>query len=359
VAVPFQISIPEAALTDLKARLRSTRWPIGATEDGGLALSAAQELARYWANDFDWRRHERQFNELPQFRLRIDEADIHFIHLRAERPDATPLLLLHGWPGSFVEMRHVIPLLRGVFHIVVPSLPGYGFSPLPTSGGFTNARIAEVMLELMTALSYPRFAVQGGDWGAGIGTWMALKSPERLIGLHLNYIPGSYAPDSQEDLNEDEKAFIQSRDEWVAESYGYGHIQRTRPLTLGYGLSDSPAGLAAWIYEKFVEWWDPETRPDIEDILANISVYWFTNTIASSMRLYMESARTPLRLPPGQRITVPTAVFRCRHEAPFPPRSWIERGYDVARWTDVPRGGHFAALEVPELFAADVREFLA
>ena len=255
-------------------------------------------------------------------------------------------------------MRHVIPLLRGGFHLVVPSLPGYGFSSLPAGGGFSNARMAEVMLELMTALSYPRFAVQGGDWGAGIGTWMALKAPERLIGLHLNYIPGSYAPEVEGELNEEEEAFMRSRDGWVAEHYAYGHVQKTRPLTLGYGLSDSPAGLAAWIYEKFVEWSDRETLPDVEDILTNISVYWFTNTIAPSMRLYLESAQTPLRIPAGQRVAVPTAIFRCRHEAPFPPRSWIERGYEIARWTDVPRGGHFAALEAPELLAADIGSFL-
>lgn len=356
---PFRISVDQSALDDLRRRLADTRWPAGVVDDGGLALPATQELVRYWRDEFDWRRHERELNELPQFRDRVEDVDLHFVHLRCDRADATPLLLLHGWPGSFVEMRHVVPLLRDRFHLVIPSLPGYGFSPLPAAGGFSNSRIAEVMLALMTALSYERFAVQGGDWGAGIGTWMALKAPARLVGLHLNYIPGSYAPEVRGELTGDERAFEQSRDAWVAESGAYGHVQKTRPLTLAYALGDSPAGLGAWIHEKFVEWADPDTLPHVDDILTNISLYWFTNTIGSSMRLYRESARTPLRLPAGTRVDVPTAVLRCRHEAPFPPRCWVERGYDVVRWTEVARGGHFAALEVPDVLAGDVVAFLS
>ena len=341
----LQWRVEEETVEELKRRLRETRWPWGVTDHGGVPLAEMQEVLRYWREEFDWRAQERELNQFPQFR----ENDIHFIHLQSARRDAVPLLLLHGWPGSFVEFRHVIPLLRDDFHLVIPSLPGYAFSPLPSAGGFSNARIAEAMLELMSFLSYEHFAIQGGDWGAGIGTWMSIKAPSRVLGLHLNYIPGSYHPAGPPD-----EEFFRARDEWSAEFGAYGHVQKTRPLTLGYALSDSPAGLAAWIYEKFVEWSDPETRPSLDDILTNISIYWFTNSIASSMRLYLESA--PLRI--RERVSVPTAILHCHLEAPFPPRSWIERGYHVVRWTDVPKGGHFAALEVPEVFAEDVRGFL-
>ncbi|HYM60229.1 MAG TPA: alpha/beta fold hydrolase [Thermoanaerobaculia bacterium] len=353
---PFRIEIPDSAIADLHARLGAWRRPAGVTDSGGLALSEVSELVRYWREDFDWRAQEKALNRWPHYRITLGGAPLHFIHLKCRRRPATPLLLLHGWPGSFVEMRHAIPLLADDFDLVIPSLPGYGFSELPHSG-FSNARIAEIMAELMSKLGYSEFGIQGGDWGAGIGTWLARKHPSRVIGLHLNYIPGSYAPHVAGRPSGKEQAFIHDRDEWVAQSYGYGQIQRTRPLTLGYGLCDSPAGLAAWIHEKFVEWSDPETRPSLDDIVTNISIYWFTNSIASSMRLYMESALTPLLLHEGERVEVPAGILRCHLEAPFPPRSWIERGYDVRRWTDSPRGGHFAALEVPEVFAADVRGF--
>jgi pimeloyl-ACP methyl ester carboxylesterase len=350
---PFRIAIPDAALDDLHRRLDATRWPAGVTDHGGIALDAMQELVRHWRHDFDWRRHERELNDWPQFRA----GDLHVVHLVSDRADATPLLLLHGWPGSFVEMRRVVPLLRARFHLVIPSLPGYGFSPLPPSGAFSHGRIADVMLELMTTLGYERFGVQGGDWGASVGTWMSLKAPRRVIGLHLNYIPGSYTPHVTDEPTSEEREFLEARDGWLADSGGYHHIQATRPLTLGYALTDSPAGLAAWIHEKFLEWADPETLPPLDDILTNIAVYWFTHSIAPSMRLYLEAPRTALRFAEGQRVDVPAAILRCRLEAPFPPRSWVERGFTVARWTEVPRGGHFAAMEVPDVLAADVTSF--
>ena len=348
MAERFTIAIPDAQIADLQSRLRNWRPPAGVTTSGGLPLAQLEEVIRNWSA-FDWRAHERILNELPHYRTEV----VHFIHVEAQRRDALPLLLLHGWPGSFIEFRHVIPLLANDFHLVIPSLPGYGFSPLREEG-YSNARIADAMAELMTALGYTRFGVQGGDWGAGIATWLAIRHPNRVVGMHLNYIPGSYAPPAAANTDE-ENEFLRLRDQWVAESGGYGHIQRTRPLTLGYALADSPTGLAAWIYEKFVEWADPETLPRLDDILLNVSIYWFTNTITSSMRLYLESPRTPLQL--RERIETPTAILRCRLEAPFPPRSWIERGYHVRRWTDSPKGGHFAALEVPDVFADDVRSF--
>lgn len=356
----FAVAVADAVLSDLRSRLRDTRFPLGVTDHGGVPLEDARDLLDYWRDGFDWRARERAMNELPHYRTDVAGVRLHYIHARSSVGDATPLLLLHGWPGSFVEMLDVIPLLSQPFHIVVPSLPGYGFSDAPTAAGWSNARMADAMAELMTTLGYDRFLVQGGDWGAGIGTWLARRHQSKVRGLHLNYIPGSFAPDVEPgDRTPEEDAFLASCVEWADASGAYGHVQRTRPLTLGYALSDSPAGLAAWIWEKFREWADPAGLIDRDAILSNITVYWATNTIASSMRLYLEAARTPLRFERGERLAAPCAIFRCPHEAPFPPRSWIERVYDVRRWTDLPRGGHFAAMEVPGMLAADLTAFAA
>jgi pimeloyl-ACP methyl ester carboxylesterase len=351
---PFTISVPRATIDDLHRRLDNVRWPRGVADSGGLPLDHARELIRYWRNDYDWYAEERELNRFRHFRAN----GIHFVHERAADPNAAPLLLLHGWPGSFVEFRGVIDRLRDEFHLVVPSLPGYGFSDAPSAPGVSNSRMADLFADLMTTLGYERFGVQGGDWGAGIATWLARKHPSRILGLHLNYIPGSYSPDVPNPTGE-ERAFLRSRDEWSADSYAYGHVQRTRPLTLSYGLSDSPAGLAAWIDEKFVEWADPRSEIAPREILTNVMIYWITNTIGSSVRLYLESSRTPLAFEAGERLSVPVAVAHFPLEAPFPPRSWIERVYDVRRWTDMAHGGHFAALEQPELLAHDIRAFFA
>lgn len=355
---PFEITVPDAALDDLQARLAATRWPAGVTDAGGLPLAELQALVRYWREGFDWRRQERRIGAFHHFRALVGGLGVHFLHERSPEPGALPLLLLHGWPGSFVEMLAVVPLLAGPFHVVVPSLPGYGFSDPPAAPGMSNARMADLFVELMAALGYQRFAVQGGDWGAGIATWLARKHPDRLVGMHLNYIPGSYAPSVGDDLTPEEAAFRRASDEWVTEFGAYGHLQKTRPLTLAYALGDSPAGLAAWIVEKFREWADPASELPLDDLLANVTLYWLTNTIGSSMRLYLESARTPLAFGPGERLAVPCAVAHFPLEAPFPPRHWVERVYEVRRWTEMPRGGHFAALEAPDLLAGDVRTFL-
>ncbi len=358
VLEPFKIAIPPETIDDLRARLRATRWPQGVTDSGGIPLSEMRPLVEHWLHEFDWKRQEEELNRLDHYRATVDGLRLHFIHARCDRAEALPLLLLHGWPGSFVEMLEVIPRLRALFHVVVPSLPGYGFSDPATGPGMSNARIAEMMAVLMSQLGYERFAVQGGDWGAGIATWLALKFPARIAGIHLNYIPGSYAPFVEGEMKPEEEAFLRDRNEWIDQSYAYGRIQGTRPLTLGYALGDSPAGLAAWIAEKFREWKDPFSQIPIDWLLTNVTLYWVTNSIASSMRLYLESSRTPLRLAPGQRLEVPCAVARFPFELPSPPRSWVERGYNVVRWTEMPRGGHFAAMEAPELLAGDVTEFL-
>ena len=353
---PFTVEIPDAVITDLRRRLDSTLWPAGVTDSGGLPLHEVRDVVSYWRDTFDFARAAAAINRFAHFKTTVHGAGIHFIHAPSGNSAASPLLLLHGWPGSFVEMLPIIPLLAEHFHVIVPSLPGYGFSDPPPAAGMSNQRIAHVFAELMSELGYDRFFVQGGDWGAGIATWMGRKYPDRLIGMHLNYIPGSYAPDAGE-ISDEEAAFLRASAEWVAESYAYGHVQKTRPLTLAYALSDSPAGLAAWIAEKFREWEDPSNRIPLADLLTNITIYWITNTIGSSMRLYLESAKTPLTFARGERLRVPCGIAHFPFEAPFPPRSWIERVYDVRHWTGMPRGGHFAALEAPDLLARDIITF--
>ncbi len=355
---PFRIEVSSDTIDDLRSRLRATRWPGGVTDSGGVPRSEMQEIARYWAEEFDWSEQEAKLNRLPHFRAVCGGLRLHFIHARSANPNALPLLLLHGWPGSFVEMTSIVPLLAKAFHVVIPSLPGYGFSEAPTSAGMSNVRVAELCAELMTSLGYERFVAQGGDWGAGIATWLARKYPERVLGIHLNYIPGSYTPFVEGEPTEEEAAFLRDVVRWVAEQGAYGHVQRTRPLTLGYGLSDSPVGLAAWLVEKFREWADPNRPIPLDQILTNATIYWATNTIASSMRLYLESVATPHRFERSERVTVPCGVARFRYEAPFPPRSWIERAYRVVHWSEFPVGGHFAALEAPELLAEEVKKFV-
>ncbi|HWC64846.1 MAG TPA: alpha/beta fold hydrolase, partial [Thermoanaerobaculia bacterium] len=276
-------------------------------------------------------------------------------------------------PGSFVEMRKLVPLLADpgahggdpadAFDVVVPSLPGYGFSGRPSSPGMDFFRIADLWSRLMEELGYARFGAQGGDFGASVSTALALENSRRLTGIHLNYVPGSYAPDLSPGPppSAEEEAFLAAQARWDEEEGGYDHAQRTFPQTLAFALNDSPAGLAAWIVEKFRSWADCggdwRTRFTADDLLTNVTIYWVTETIGSSMRLYRERTRRPLRFAQGQRVRTPTAIARFAKEAPFPPRAWVERGYDVVRWTEFPRGGHFAAMEEPELLAGDIREF--
>lgn len=351
------VEVPRSALDDLARRLEATRLPAGMTDSGGFSATDLEKLLRHWRERFDWNRQQQVINQFHQFRATVDGLRIHFIHERSGDADATPLLLLHGWPGSFIEMLPLVPRLLSSCHVVVPSLPGFGFSDIPRVDGVSNRRMARMLCDLMAALGYERFAVHGGDVGAGIATWMARDHARRVSAIHLNYIPGSYAPFVADDLRPEEKTFLEQTRAWSDEDGAYQHLQRTRPLTLAYGLSDSPAGLAAWIAEKFGEWSDPSSSISVEDLLTNITIYWLTNTIASSVRLYLESTRTPLAFAAGERIDVPCAVAHFPFEISAPPRSWVERAYDVRRWTEMPRGGHFAALEAPDLLAADIASF--
>jgi pimeloyl-ACP methyl ester carboxylesterase len=342
-----------ARMDDLRRRIRQTRWPAG--ETGGVTVPWLQDMLRAW-EELDWSEEIAAINRWPQFVTAIEGQTIHFIHRRIA-PDAPTLLLLHGWPGSFLEFEGLLPLLED-FNVVVPSLPGYGYSR-PVLPGTSNKRIAELFVKLMDGLGYAQYLPQGGDWGAGVATWMARLDPKDVRGIHLNYIPGSFAPHIATPLTAEEEAFLARRDKWLEDDGAYGHVQRTRPLTLAYGLHDSPAALAAWILEKFREWADPAGAIPTAALLRNLTLYWMTETAYSSMLLYQTFPATPLRFGAGVRVIAPCAVARFPLEAPFPPRSWVERAYNVVRWTDMKAGGHFAALEQPAALAADVRAFAA
>jgi pimeloyl-ACP methyl ester carboxylesterase len=373
---PFEIHVPEARLQDLRARLRDTRWPTGALGqdwDEGSDLIFVQRLTHHWLTAFDWRAQEARLNRLPQYLATVDDAEIHFVHQPGRGPDPLPLVITHGWPGSFVEMESVIPLLADpgahggdpadAFHVVAPSLPGFGFSPAPTARGVNARRIAQLWRGLMQGLGYGRFAAQGGDIGAGVSVWMARLFPEAVVGAHLNYIPGSYRPSvpSPQDLSAEEQAYLDRAAAWTAQEGAYAALQATKPQTLAYALTDSPVGLAAWIVEKFRGWSDCDGDVEqvfaLDALLTDISLYWFSDSIAASLRLYRENRLDPLVFGSTERVAPPLGVALFPHELPMPPRSWIERVFDVHRWTVMPRGGHFAALEQPHRLVEDIRSF--
>ncbi len=376
-AEKFTIQIPDAALTDLAHRLDNTRWPDELENAGwefGANLAYMRSLADYWRHRYQWRREEAALNQLPQFRLALDGFHIHFVHVRGKGSAPLPLLITHGWPGSFVEMIKIIPLLtdpaahggnaEDAFDVVVPSLPGYGFSDRPRTRGMNPKKIAELWARLMHELDYPRFGAQGGDWGSAISISLGLDYPERILGIHLNYIAGRFLVGgtlNHTPENETERAYLEQLRTWYDAEGGYSHEQGTKPQTLSYGLIDSPVGLAAWIVEKFRAWSD--CGGDLErvftrdELLTNVMIYWLTGTISSSTRLYYESRRQPLSLSSVNRVEPPVGVALFPKEIPMPPRALAERGLNIVRWTGMPQGGHFAALEQPQLLAHDLREF--
>lgn len=373
----FEIRVPDDVLEDLAKRLRATRWPDEIENSGwesGANLGYMRSLVDYWRNGYDWRRVESELNDLPQFRIAVDGFGIHFVHARGKGPKPLPLIVTHGWPGSFVEMRKVIPLLtdpeahggsaEDAFDVIVPSLPGYGFSGRPREGGMNPQKIAQLWARLMHGLGYERFGAQGGDWGSAISILLALNHPKSVSAIHLNYIAGrllfggnlNAAPDNQPAAE-----YLNQLRSWWDSDGGYSHEQTTFPQTLSYGLNDSPAGLAAWIVEKFQRWSDcgghVERVFSRDELLTNVMIYWVTQTIHSSTRLYYESRRKPFGLGPDNRVERPVAVALFPREIPLPPRTIVERGLNIVRWTEMPRGGHFAAMEQPELLAQDIREF--
>lgn len=359
---PFRIDIPREALTDLGTRLANTRWPQqGPPEDGwsaGVPQDYLRELAEYWRTDYDWFAQQALLNSFPQFRTEIDEQPIHFLHVRSANDDALPLLLCHGWPGSFVEFVDVIGPLSREFHLVIPSLPGYGFSVPLADPGWDVHRIATAFAGLMAELGYTRYGAQGGDWGSYISLELGRIDPEHLVGAHVNMLP-TPRPDGSEQLSTVDRLRVEHNQRYRSELGGYREIQRTRPRTLGYGLADSPVGQLAWIVEKFHDWSDcldfPEEAVDRDRMLTNVTLYWLTGTAGSSARLYRaEQGRSspPVPVPVGAAV-FPEDIF-------LPVRSVAERMLPtIEHWSEFDRGGHFAAMEEPELFVRDVRAFFA
>jgi pimeloyl-ACP methyl ester carboxylesterase len=368
---PFRVDVPELVLSDLMARVRSMRWPneiADAGWDQGTDLTYLRRLAAYWADGFDWRAHEAALNRFDQFRVEIDGQPIHFLHVRSGRADALPLMLVHGWPGSVVEFLGVIDALTAVdggaspFDLVIPSLPGYGFSGPTTQPGWHPRRIAQAFGQVMEQLGYSRYGVQGGDWGSLVVANMADLAPDRVAGLHLNFLSAPRPEGVRtSSLPAEDQANIEAMRRWREEGAGYSAIQSTRPQTLGYALEDSPVGLAGWIVEKFRAWsdchGDIDTSFSMDQLLTNITLYWVTGTATSSARLYYETRIAGAQAIPQAPIVVPTGIANYPAEVTKPPRAWAERRYNITHWTDLPRGGHFAAMEVPEIFVADVRQF--
>jgi len=373
---PFSIKVPDEVLADLKARLDRTRFPDEVPDTGweyGTKLAYLRELVEYWRTQYDWRKHEKHLNSLRHFRTEIADLDLHFIHQEGRGPNPKPLLLIHGWPGSVYEFMEIIPMLSDPaahggdasdsFTVIAPSLPGYGFSGHAKSRAMNIQAIADIFFKLMTeTLGFARFAVQGGDWGSAITARIGELYPSHLYGIHLNMVPvgpteGRNAPE----LTPEEKVFLGDMEKFRTAETGYQWIQGTKPQTLAYGLNDSPAGLAAWIVEKFRTWsdchGDLESRFTKDQLLTNVMIYWITGSINSSTRLYYEARHHPWRLKPGTRIQTPAAVAVFPGELARPPRHWAERVLNVKRWTPKARGGHFAAMEEPKLLAEDIRAF--
>jgi pimeloyl-ACP methyl ester carboxylesterase len=368
---PYSIRVADETLVDLRRRLAQTRWPdeaAGAGWSQGTDLSYLRELCDYWRVEFDWREQERKLNELPHFRAEIDGFGIHFVHARGCGPAPFPLVITHGWPSSFFEIVKLIPLLTDPashggddvdsFDVVVPSMPGYGFSDRPTQR-FASARVPELWVELMRGLGYQRFGAHGGDIGAGIAARLGQRHPSAVAGIHVTNVYGSIE-DGDPPPTDAEREYLVQQERWEREEGAYGEIQATRPQTLAYALNDSPAGLAAWIVEKARAWSD--CGGDIErvfgkdELLTTITIYWATQTAGSSFRPYWDARNDPDRAA-WTRVEVPCGVAVFPNDLDVPPREFAERSYDVRRWTEMPRGGHFAAFEEPELLAADIRAF--
>ncbi|MCY1337323.1 hypothetical protein D9M69_231480 [compost metagenome] len=379
---PFRAQVPETALLDLRRRLGTTRWPdreTAADRSQGVQLDKLQALVRYWESSYDWRKAEAKLNAFPQYLTNIDGLDIHFIHVRSRHPNARPLIMTHGWPGSVFELLKVIgpltdPTAHGgtaedAFHLVLPSIPGFGFSDKPKGTGWNPERVARAWDALMKRLGYTRYLSQGGDWGAIISDAMGRQAPAGLLGIHVNRVErtttippevakalkcGDPAPAN---LDAEEREVFETARAFLGKGFGFAAIMGTRPQTLGYSLADSPAGLAAWFYDKYGDWvftrGEPERAFTQEEMLDNISLYWLTNTGTSSARIYWETSASS---PAMAAISIPAAVTIFPGEVYKPPKSWAARAYhNLVYYHRVDKGGHFAAWEEPDLFSAEVR----
>ena len=366
---PFRVDVGDDVLGDLRRRIHATRWPDPAPGEPwsqGTDLDYLRRLLAAWADEFDWRAQERRLNEVPQFTADVDGVRIHFAHVRAPRGDGIPLVLTHGWPSAFVEYLPLVPLL-GEFDLVLPSLPGYGFSERPARTGVNYREVARLWRTLMRGLGYERYGTGGGDLGAGVATLMALDDPEAVLAVHLSNLElAPFTGAGSRALSASERTYLEQNRRWAEGERGYSAIQSTKPQTLGYALNDSAAGLAAWILEKWRSWTDSggdlDARFPRDFLLTLLTIYWATGTITSSLRDYYDNRRHGVALGPDDVVRVPTgiAVFT-NHLVPEgdPPREWAERLYDVRRWTVMPRGGHFAPVEEPELLSADIRALFA
>jgi pimeloyl-ACP methyl ester carboxylesterase len=377
----FLINIDAETLSDLRRRILNTRWPDaapGAAWEQGTDLDYLRRLLAYWADEFDWHAQERALNAMNQFQAELDGVRIHFVHVRAKHGDGIPLILTHGWPSTFVELLPLVPFLtdpdaHGIegpaFDVVIPSLPGYGFSERPARMGVNYQHVAWLWHRLMRGLGYERYGAQGGDFGAGVATFMAMKEPTPVIGIHLSNLEiRPYIGPEARPLSAAEKTYLERNQAFWQAEYGYKAIQSTKPQTLGYGLNDSPAGLAAWILEKWRSWADSaghlDQRFSRDFLLTTVTIYWVTQTITSSMRDYFDNdnSRYRVTLGPQDFVNAPTgiAVFANNFvDEGTPPREWAERLYNVRRWTAMPSGGHFAPIEEPEALARDIAAFFA
>jgi pimeloyl-ACP methyl ester carboxylesterase len=369
---PFRIEASDEALDDLRRRLRATRWPDAECVDDwsqGTPLSYVQDVCAYWAEKYDWRERERRLNTFPQFRTHLEGLGIHFYHVRSKHPDALPLVMTHGWPGSVVEFQKVIapladPTAHGgdaadAFHVVCPSLPGYGFSDKPSRKGTGVERIADLWSALMIRLGYPRYVAQGGDWGAMVTTMIGLRDTKHCAGIHLNMPIVGPDPATMNELTPAEQSALAGMAEYGEWDSGYSKQQSTRPQTVGYGLVDSPAGQAAWILEKFWKWTDcnghPENALTRDELLDNVMLYWLPGTGASSARLYWESFKPQSQggLP---NVAIPTGCSIFPKEIFRSSRRWAEKRFtNLVHWNELPKGGHFAAFEQPETFVSELR----
>ena len=374
---PYKIEIPDSVLDDLKSRLERTRWPDelpGTGWDYGSNLDYVKELVEYWRTKFDWHAQEKLINSFSHFKSKVDGLNIHFIHEKGKGPNPMPLVITHGWPGTFFEMYKIIPMLSDpashggdpadAFDVVAPSMPGYGFSDATDKRGLSVLSIGDLWAKLMSEnLGYQKFAAQGGDWGARVTAKLGLSHGDKVIGIHTTSTssPTPYQGPGTRELSEAENAMLAQRIQWLADEGGYSHIQATKPQTLSYGLNDSPAGLAAWIVEKYRTWsdcgGDVESRFTKDELLTTITIYWVTQSINSSTRLYYESFFQAWDLAKGEKIQVPVAIASFPRENSVPLREWAERSFNIQQWTDMPSGGHFAALEEPDRLVEDIRKF--
>ncbi len=371
----FGIDVSNELLNDLSTRLKNTKWPNGRDSSQwkyGTNKEYLKDFVEYWIEEYDWRSQEKKLNGYSQFTCRVDDVDIHFFHIKGKGENPIPLILSHGWPDSFIRYQKVIPMLtdparfggnpNDSFDVVIPSLPGFGFSTLPDSRGVNNADVADLWNQLMTEkLGYEKFGALGGDMGSGVTRYLAYNHPEHLIAIHLTdvgIIRELVYSDDPENLSAEEKHYKQKALQWFSQEGAYISIQSTKPLTLAYSLSDSPAGLAAWILEKFYAWSDCDGNLDNrftkDELLTNIMIYWVSNSIGTANHIYYENTHS---LPELGKITVPTGIAQFSNDVLPPPRKWVENNFNLVNWTDIPEGGHFTAMESPDLFADDVIKF--